>query len=67
VVHEQVVIERVGMIEVGDVTIVERKVGDVSVVRVLLNKNYFAGTDRFKNPIRNSCFPRSRAPTNADD
>jgi hypothetical protein len=54
------------MIEIGDVTIVEREIREITVVRVLLNKDYFAGTDGFKNAIRNRCFPRTCATTNAD-
>jgi hypothetical protein len=67
VIDEKIVIERVGMIEVCDVAIVEREIRDVSVVGVLLNKNYFAGADGLENPIRNRCLSRPGAPTNADD
>src|SRR5687767_9553371 len=54
------------MIEIGDAAIVEREVGQVSVVGVLLNENDFTGTDRFENAIGDCRLARSCAATNAD-
>ncbi len=45
VIDEQIVVERVGMIEVGDTAVIERQIGEISVVGVLLNENDFAGAD----------------------
>ena len=42
-IYEQVVVDCVGMIEVGQVPIVKWKVFEISVIRVLLDENYFAG------------------------
>ena len=40
-----------------DATVIERQIGEVAVVGVLLDENYFAGTNRFKYAIRNSRLP----------
>ena len=54
------------MIEVRNLTIVEREIYEVPIVRVLLNKNDFAGTNWFEDPIRNGCFSGARASTDAN-
>ena len=40
--YQQIVIERIGMIEVCDLTIVERQILQVAVIRILLNEDDFA-------------------------
>src|SRR5690348_6184475 len=65
-VDEQLVVERVRMIEVRDAAVIEWKIGDIAVVRILLNENHFAGTDGFKNAIGDSRLPRARTTRNAD-
>src|SRR6266496_991210 len=61
VLDEQIVIERVGMIEVSDLPIVERQIREVAIIRVLLNEDYFARLDRFQNAVRYCCLTRSGA------
>src|SRR4030095_1964899 len=65
-IHQQIVFERIRMIEICDLTIVEWKVFEIAVIGVLLNKNYFAGANRFEDAICNSCLSRSRTTGNAD-
>src|SRR5690349_21420039 len=65
-IDEQFVVERVGMIEVCDATEIERQIGEVAIVGVLLDENYFAGADRFKDAICNSGLSRSSSTRNAN-
>src|SRR5580765_3603421 len=65
-VHQQIVVERVRMIEICDLTIVERKILEIAVIGILLNKNYFAGANRFEDAICNGCLSRSRTTTNTN-
>ena len=43
----------VRVIEVGGVTIIQRHVFQVAVVKILLDEDDFVGTNRFENPVRN--------------
>src|SRR6185503_12902047 len=45
VIHEQLVVERVRMIEVRNTSVIQRKIGEVSVIGVLLNEDDFVGAD----------------------
>ncbi len=55
------------MIEVSNLTIVERQVFDISVVRVLLYEDHFVGADGFENAISNSRLSRTGPATDAYD
>src|SRR5687768_17639508 len=66
VVNEQIVVERIRMVEIGEAAKIEWKVRQVAIVGVLLNENDFTGTNRFKNAIGDRRLSRSRAATNAD-
>src|SRR2546421_3746523 len=66
-VHEQVVVERIRMIEVDCFAIIKRQVLQVAIIRVLLNERRFARTHGFKNAIRNRRFPRACAAANTDN
>src|ERR1043165_1708674 len=66
VIDEQFVVERVRMIEVCEAAVIERQIGEVAVVGVLLDENYFAGADRFKDAIRDGGLSRSRSTRNAN-
>jgi len=54
------------MIEVGDLAEVERKVFEITVVRILLNENYFPGANGLENAIGNSCLTRTSAAADAN-
>ena len=55
------------MIEVGNLTKVERQIFEVAVIRILLNENYFAGLDRFQNAICDRGLARTCSAGNAND
>src|SRR5687767_4533493 len=61
VMNQQLVIESVRVIKISDLAIVEREVLDVTVVRVLLNEDHFAGTNRFQNAVSHCSLARSGA------
>src|SRR6185369_3709706 len=65
-IDEQFVVERVRMIEICHATEIERHIGEVAVVGVLLDENYFTGADRFKNAICNRGLSRSSSTRDAD-
>ena len=44
-INEQFVIERVRMIEICDAAVIKWQIGEIAVVRILLDENYFAGAD----------------------
>ena len=51
-IDQQLVIDRVRMIKVCRVTIIERHVHQIAVVQILLDKNNLVSPDRFEYPIR---------------
>src|SRR5262245_43735967 len=65
-IHQQIIVERIGMIEIGDVAVIKWQVFEVTVIRVLLDKNYFIGTDGFQNTVGHRCLAGSCPPTNAN-
>ena len=50
-IDQQIIIERVRMIEVSRVPIVQRHVLEIAIVKVLLDEDYFVCTDRFQDAI----------------
>jgi hypothetical protein len=44
-IDKQFIVERVRMVEIRDTTVIQRQIGEISVVGVLLNKDDFVGTD----------------------
>jgi hypothetical protein len=65
--YEQVIIKRVGMIEVGQLSKVERKICEVTIIGVLLNKDYFACLYSFQDAVSYRGFSRPGPAGNADD
>jgi hypothetical protein len=57
VIYEQIIVERIRMVEIGETAIIDWKIRQVSVLRVLLNENDFTGTDRFKDAIGDRRLP----------
>ena len=53
VIDQQFVVNRVRVIEICRVAVVERHVFQIAVVKILLNEDDFIGAHRFEDPIRN--------------
>ena len=49
------------MIEVGNAAIIEWQIGEIAVVGILLDENYFTRRDRFEDAIGDSCFAGARS------
>src|SRR4030095_6882842 len=64
VVNQKIVVQRIRMIEIRDLAVIEREVFKIAVIRILLNKNYLIRTNRFENSVSNSCFSRTGSTTN---
>ncbi len=58
-VDEQIVVERVGMIEIRNLPVVERQIFQIAVIRILLNENDFTGLDCFQDAV---CYRRLARP-----
>ena len=56
-IHEQVIIKRVGMIEVGNLSKVEWQVLDITIIGVLLNKDDFAGPNSLQDRLATVVLP----------
>jgi hypothetical protein len=67
VVNKQIVIKRVGMIEVSDLAIVERQILEVAIVGILLDEDHLAGLHRFQDAVCHGGFSRSGPAGNAND
>ena len=65
-IDQQIVIDRVGMIEVGRVAIIQRHVLQIAIVQVLLDENDFVGMDGFENAIGDRRLPRTCAAADAN-
>ena len=50
-IDQEIVIERVRMIEVRSIPIIQRHILQIAIIEVLLNKDDFVGAHRFQNAI----------------
>ncbi len=55
-IDQQFVVDRVRMIEVGRIPIVQRHVLEIAIIKILLDENDFVGTDRLQDAIRDRGF-----------
>jgi len=67
VVDEQVVIERVGMIEVSKLAIVQRQILEITVIGILLNEDNFARPNGFQDAVCYRSLTRSGPAGNANN
>ena len=51
-IDQQFIVDRVRMVEVGRIPIVQRQVLEIAIVKILLDENYFVGADRLEDAIR---------------
>ena len=65
-INKHVAVERVRMIEICLLTLVERHIGKIAVIRILLDKHHFSRTDRFDNSSGYRRFPRPSSAANSD-
>src|SRR5438552_282725 len=65
-VDEHITVDRIRMIEISLMTLVQRHVREISVIRVLLHENNVSRTDSLNDRLRNRRFPRARSAANSD-
>jgi hypothetical protein len=66
-IHQQIVVDRVRMIEIGRIAIVERHILKIAIVKILLDEDDFVSADRLQNPISDCRLARAGAAANAYD
>ena len=64
-VDEHITVDRIRMIEISLMTLVQRHVREISVIRVLLHENNVSRTDSLNDRLRNRRFPRACAAANS--
>ena len=65
-IDKHVAVDRIRMVKICLMTFIKRHVGEVSVIRILLDQNYFFSADRSNDRPRDRCFSRASSAANTN-